>query len=136
MIRIVVSASGDVLGSLSDITPDGVQTFAYVNCTPHDVVLRRGDVDIVFPPCGVRALADVAQTDVSGFPLPTVQTVYGDLVGLPDSQVGVIYITSAAAAVKARSLGRTDVVSPDTGPTAIRDQAGRIQAVIRFQIPS
>src|ERR1043166_3507466 len=41
---------------------------------------------------------------------------------------GTVYLVSTPAAQKAAQMGRIDVVSPDTGPTAIRE-AGQVKAV-------
>ena len=59
----------------------------------------------------------------------TVRVSYGEIEGLPEPADGTIYIVSA---IVAQAAMRADVLSPDTGPTAIRDENGQIQAVRRF----
>ncbi|RME25645.1 MAG: hypothetical protein D6800_07370, partial [Candidatus Zixiibacteriota bacterium] len=56
----------------------------------------------------------------------------GDVEGLPDPQDGTVYLVSSMVLSAVR--GRRDVVAPDTGPTAIRDETGRITAVTRLVV--
>lgn len=107
----------------------------FVNLTPHDLTIRVNGKDIVIPKSGTVARVSVNQDvvgDIDGIPL--VANRYGDVVELPDPQPDTVYIVSSMvlAAVKDRS----DVVAPDTGPTAIRDDSGRIVAVTRLVINS
>ena len=51
--------------------------------------------------------------------------LYGEVEGLPEPQPGVLYIVSMLVAQR---VMRADVVSPDSGPTAIREN-GQIVAV-------
>ena len=109
-----------------------------VNLTPHAICIRAGSFTLDLPSKGVARVA-VGQSEVAsgylGFfvgeePVfaPIVQTHYGDVVGLPgpDENPGACYLVSAL--VLQRCAGRTDVFAPDTGPTAIRDDSGRIVA--------
>ena len=52
--------------------------------------------------------------------------LYGEISGLPEPSADVIYITSLVVAQRA---SRSDVVSPDSGPTAIRNENGQVIAV-------
>lgn len=47
-------------------------------------------------------------------------TRLGEIEGLPDPKGGVFLVVSMPVADRAFALGRRDVVSPDTGPDAIR----------------
>lgn len=90
-----------------------------VNLTPHTINIRSGDNTIVVPPSGGTARVaskSVPAGDVNGTPL--VRTEYGAVEGIPDPIPGNIYLVSAM--VLARTT-RSDVVAPDTGPTAIRE---------------
>lgn len=104
----------------------------FVNLTPHEVVLFRGDEVVMrIPPSGKIARVGVKQEqigEVAG--VPVVKNVYGDVEGLPAPRPNTFYIVSSI--VLSRVEGRDDVVAPDTGPTAVRDEAGRIIGVRRF----
>ena len=111
-----------------------------VNLTSHDVVIANdaGAEILRIPPSGIIARIDVRQdvighVESDGVTIPVVATVFGELTGLPEPEQDVVYIASTLVAQRAAQLGRKDVVSPDTGPTAVRDDAGRIVAVRRFQ---
>lgn len=107
----------------------------WVNLTPHALVLHlstgtvvtlaaSGDVARVATTPGARRPGIIPMLDA-----PT----YGDVVGLPDPQVGVTYVVSAlvAAALRERGAHRPDVVCPDTGATAVRVD-GQVVAVRQF----
>lgn len=67
--------------------------------------------------------------------IPVFVREFGEITGLPESAEGVIYITSALVAQEAAKRGRRDVLAPDTGPSAVRDENGHIVAVrglVRF----
>jgi hypothetical protein len=55
------------------------------------------------------------------------------IVGLPEPQPGVIFVTSAIVAEAATKAGRRDVLAPGTGPNdgAIREN-GQVVAVTRL----
>lgn len=103
------------------------------NLTPHEIVVRLDGRDIKIPPSGqvarVTASAELVG-EVDG--IPVYRTVFGPVDGLPEPEEGIVLITSTIVAQAAARAGRTDVVSPDTGPTAIRED-GRIVAVTRLQ---
>jgi hypothetical protein len=115
-----------------------------VNLMPHEAAIQIGEVTLVVPPSGtvarVSSKSETAKTvtytgfDRDGNPVsievPHRRTVYGEVVGLPAPEEGVTFIVSAM--VKARVPDRADVVSPDTGPTAIRKD-GQIVAVTGLQ---
>lgn len=107
---------------------------ALVNCTPHALTLRNEDgTDTTFPPSGFKARmkseAVIAPhlTTLAG--VPVVVTVHGEVEDLPAPNGEDIFIVSTMVAQRVQ---RVDVVSPDTGPTAIRVE-GQVAAVIRFQ---
>lgn len=63
--------------------------------------------------------------------VPVVSAEYGDVTGLPESQDGVVYVVSMLVAQRA---GRADVLSPDSGPSAIREngQVVAVRNLVRF----
>jgi hypothetical protein len=107
-----------------------------VNLTPHAVVLRGTDGDVVVPPSGtVARVATAPGVDsgvlAGGVPVFTSPS-FGEVEGLGAPSPGTMYIVSGL--VLARCVGRTDVVGPGTGPQdgAVRDEGGRIVAVTRL----
>lgn len=107
-----------------------------INLTAHPIHIANEDGRIIrtIEPSGIVARVAVEQTiigEVDG--IPVVETRWGAVEGLPEPQKDVVYVTSTIVLQAAKAAGRTDVVSPDTGPTAVRDEEGRIIAVRRFQ---
>ena len=106
----------------------------FVNLTPHSirVVLDGGELEI--PPSGTVARVAVKQKLVGNIDgIPLVRNEWGSIEGLPEPKDGIVYIVSSL--VLSRIRGRTDVVAPDTGPSAIRDNKGRITGIRRFVLP-
>ncbi len=106
------------------------QNMTFVNVTPHAIVVRLADgSEQVFPPSGVIARCSSKNIPCSSIEgVPCSKTSFGEVEGLPPPQEGVVYIASLL--VRERSA-RSDVVSPDTGPTAIREN-GQVKAVLGF----
>ncbi|MEM4202481.1 MAG: hypothetical protein QXS54_00280 [Candidatus Methanomethylicaceae archaeon] len=109
-----------------------------INLTPHKVVVITEDENhnpyvYEFPPSGVIARVSSTQTEVTCINgIPVVKTEIGEVENLPEPQDDTIYIVSSLVA-QALAGKRDDVVAPDTGSTAYRDEEGRITAVRRFQ---
>lgn len=102
-----------------------------INLTPHAVTVRLGEKTIEFPPSGQIARVGVEYApagEVAG--IPVVRATIGAVEGLPDPAEGVLYIVSAMVAQALPN--RHDLIAPDTGAGAVRDEAGRIVAVTRF----
>ena len=101
-----------------------------LNLTPHDIVLRTPQGDVTIPPCGTVARVATIDADtgnnVSG--VPVVRRSFGDVSGLPDTDTPCIVSAMVIAALP----GRPNTYAPDTGSTAVRDDAGRIVAVTRL----
>lgn len=55
----------------------------------------------------------------------------GEIQGLPDPQDGVYYLVNMLVGTRAALEGRTDLIGPDTGPTAIREN-GQVKTVVQF----
>lgn len=108
-----------------------------INLTPHAIRIVVGDSELIVPPSGqvarvsqgYRDLGTLAFGDVD---VSVVATTYGDIIGLPPEEPGVFYITSAIVAQAAWAMGRLDVLAPDTGAGAIRDEEGKIVGVTRL----
>jgi len=102
-----------------------------VNLTPHTINIKINDKTLSVAPSGeVARVATIEKVigEVDGIPI--VERTFGDVEGLPAPQKDTIYLVSSMvlAAVKERD----DVFAPDTGASAIRDEAGRIVAVTRL----
>lgn len=107
----------------------------YINLTPHTVNVELADGrKFAFEPTKPSARMDVttASVEFANFEseVPVVQSLFGEVQDLPAPTEGVAYIVSTMIAQK---VLRPDVVSPDTGKTAIRNEAGQIVAVRAFQ---
>lgn len=104
----------------------------FINLTPHAIhVLDSAGIEHAFPPSGEVARVDSTQKElpsVGGFPLS--KTEWGSVTGVPEPQEGVVLIVSAL--VLGHMTHRSDVVGPDTGPTAVRNEKGHIVAVRGF----
>ncbi len=104
-----------------------------VNLTPHTItVLVSGEIEheYSFPPSGQVARVSVKNApdgDING--IPVSKPIYGEVEGLPAPEPGVIYIVSML--VGQRCPGRSDIIGPDSGPSAIREN-GQIKAVRGF----
>ena len=99
------------------------------NCTPHPINLQ-GAEELTFAPSGVIprvSTIEVEAENVDG--IPTVSQSTGDVEGLPEPQAGVFLVVSGMVF---QASNRQDLLAPDTGKTAIRDEQGRIIAVKRF----
>lgn len=106
-----------------------------INVTPHSISLANeaGEIVATFSPSGEKVRVATHQEVVGTlFGAEVRQTVYGDLTGLPQPREGVVYLASSLVAQQAAREGRTDVVAPDTGATAIREN-GQVVAVRGFQ---
>lgn len=111
----------------------------FVNLTPHDVVVRReGLPDLTIPRSGQVARVAEARSECPPCDgVPTVRIHFGRIrFGTPGlDQVGWL-IVSATVLAAARSSGDPELakklLAPDTGSSAVRDEAGRIVAVRGF----
>jgi len=106
-----------------------------INLTPHPLTLALGGERLTLPPSG--AVARVSTTEVDAGTLatpagaiPVVTRALGAVTDLPAPVEGTAYVVSSM--VLAGVSGRADVYAPDTGPTALRDEQGRVVAVTRL----
>lgn len=63
--------------------------------------------------------------------IPCVSFGRGSVIGIPESIFDTLYIVSGLVF---DSTDRQDVVAPDTGKTAIRNQNGQIEAVTQLRV--
>ena len=102
----------------------------FINLTPHTInVLDLNGKEHAIPASGQQARIAMSTADagtINNFKL--TKQVTGEVTGLPPVTPGKAYIVSAMIAQAAK---RPDVVSPDTGPSAIRE-GGLIKAVKGF----
>lgn len=104
----------------------------FVNLTPHSITLKRNGEVITINPCDRVVRIDMAEKItkyLNGIPISTRKAK--GVTGLPDPHPYVIYLVSSMV-LDAVDDTRVDVLAPDTGPTAIRDNKGRIQAVTQL----
>ena len=99
----------------------------FVNLTPHEInIVGYG----IIPPSGIIARVNTIQRVVDNIVgIDVVETFYGEITGIPEPEDDTIYITSSLVAGFAK---RDDVLAPDTGGTAVREN-GQIVGVTRLQ---
>jgi hypothetical protein len=102
-----------------------------VNLTPHTVTIVNSDNQIVreYPSQGFARIATSSQIvgEIDG--IAVSQTVMGAIQGLPEPDGESVFIVSMPVAQICSQ--RSDVVAPDTGPTAYRID-GKIIGVRQF----
>ena len=151
-------SSDDLRKSEVKLPESKVKPSELVNLTPHKVTVFKGGKMVEFVPSGKVARVKVKQEvigEVNGIPI--VRTELEKIEGLksvcancrrkcsyrkmslaklagycPDQEPITIFIVSSMVTMMAPK--RKDLVSPDTGPTAVRDSDGNVVAVRRFQI--
>lgn len=116
------------------------------NFTPHNVVLFVGEGQeqyvLTFTSQGVARVA-ANETLVESLPVAIddcyktfkvdfFETTYGKVEGLPEPEEGTLLIVSALVLSAAKAEGRKDCIAPNTGKTAVRNDAGQIVGVKSF----
>lgn len=100
-----------------------------LNLTPHPIVIRTEDSNIVIPPSGRVARVSTTEEVVDSIiGVPVVRRMFGAVEGLPEDDTPCVVSALVLAAVP----GRPNTFAPDTGPTAVRDERGQIVAVTRL----
>ena len=99
-----------------------------INLTPHSVVVEGLGT---FESGGLARVSTTQKVvgNINGIDL--VETAQGQVEGLPEMEEGKMYIVSGMVLGTLKG-SRVDVVAPDTGNTAIRNEKGQIIAVTRF----
>ena len=109
-----------------------MKEFKFVSLLPHSISVVGEDMEITIKPSG--SIARVSSTtevvgEIGGFTVS--RSTFGDVIGLPEPEEGVYYIVSGLV-LSALAGTRPDVLAPDTGSSAIRDDKGHIVAVRGF----
>ena len=104
-----------------------------INLTPHRVVVQsttHPEDGWIFEPSGILPRLETVEVEAEDtWGIPTVSRKLGAVQNLPDPVQGVKLIVSSM--ILSACPDRNDLVAPDTGETAIRNN-GRIEAVTRF----
>ena len=110
------------------------------NLTPHDIVYYapNGTARNIPPSGHVARLAVSSEPagEHSTLRLPCVYSVYGALSGAPADldYLDAVIVSSLVADEFARLYPGVTVLVPDTGPTAMRNEAGQIVGVTQFRL--
>ena len=102
-----------------------------INLTPHAITIRANGVDTVIHPSGQLARVSSTEEQVGVCPLtgaPIMRRVFGEVTGLPTDGSACL----VSALVLSACTGRVGVFAPDTGNTAIRNEAGQVIACTRL----
>ena len=106
-----------------------------LNLTPHAIVIQGDDGNsVTIPPSGMVARVATTETVVSvvgvgNTTVPVVTRQFGQVTGLPETDEACLVSSLVFEAIRLQQPWRKRVFAPDTGATAIRDDAGRIVAV-------
>jgi hypothetical protein len=99
-----------------------------VNCTPHALTICGK----TFEPSGIIPRVEMLTVDMGQYAgFPAIAQFRVSVVGLPEARPGVFLVVSGMA-FSAVDEKRIDVIAPDTGETAIRNEKGHIIAVTRI----
>ena len=103
----------------------------WVNLTPHTInIVGVGEI----PPSGIIARVEMTERVFATMgKVPIIARKPKRVIGLPEPELGTIFLVSSMVLdAMGRRANRGDVVAPDTGETAIRNERGQIVAVTRF----
>jgi hypothetical protein len=102
-----------------------------INLTPHSINVKVGESLFTYEPSGdiARVKTETKVVFYAG-EIQVVKTTFSAVEGLPEPHDDTLYLVSSIVAQAAK--GRSDVVAPDTGATAIREN-GQVVAVRGFQ---
>jgi hypothetical protein len=101
----------------------------FLNCTPHRIVLNNGQAFDTVLETPIRVSAKFGDINKNGICTQS----FGEVVGLPPKEDGIMLIVSAMVLSAAKAIGRTDCVAPATGhPQTIRNSKGHIVSVPCF----
>lgn len=107
----------------------------FINLTPHAITVclptSFGSNRYTYEPSGTVARCAVVREEIPMVgPFRCIRQTTGDVEGLPERQPATFYIVSGMV-LQALNGSRPDVVAPDTGPDAVREN-GQIVAVRGF----
>ena len=97
----------------------------FINLTPHAItIIVDGGENIIVPASGTIARCAMENTVVGNINgIDVVETVYGDIEGLPAPQEGVAYLVSGLIMSALAGSGRVDVFKPES---FVRNEEGNI----------
>ncbi|MFD0587786.1 hypothetical protein ACFQZE_07210 [Paenibacillus sp. GCM10027627] len=116
----------------------------FINLTPHAIKLYEGDNIILEVPVtkdesGNIQTARVSQTyeqqpSIANYPV--FKSTYGVVEGLLEPQPDTYFVVSllVAQALQLQNIKRDDILVPDTGAGAKRNDTGQIIGTTRFMI--
>lgn len=109
----------------------------FINTTPHVLTIRANGTDTVVPTSEYLARCSVEQVrvaDVAG--IPTFVNQYGAVKGMPSPTIlpdGTYVLVSAMVLAQLDPTVWSGLAfAPDTGKTAIRNEAGQVVAVTQL----
>lgn len=109
----------------------------FENYTPHTIIVKPSeDEQLTFPSLGVARVTEEQSVRTKINNIELRETRYKEIIGLPESSNGKMYIVSIVVAqANLRSTDpRVDLICPDTGRTCLRDEKGQITAVTGFVV--
>lgn len=112
-----------------------------LNLTPHAITLRTPQGDVTFPPSGTVARVATTETTVGlaavgpgQYAVPVIATQSAGITGLPADTASLPEGCLVSSMVlDALPPGTRGVFAPDTGATAVRNEAGHVIAVTRLR---
>jgi len=133
--------------SYDDFREKTNQPTYWCNLTPHPITLVISEtppktmydtlnvICVVFPATGQVARVEFGLPQaqiIDGFRIHDTVPIKG-IISLPEPKPNVMLLVSALVREQLRGSGRTDVFSPDTGTTALRNEKGGVFAVRALQ---
>lgn len=109
----------------------GPSPVTVMNLTPHTVTVLGGALPVVFEPEGLARVSDDSSPAGEVLGVPLVDVRFGDVVGLPAPDDGVVYLVARVVAVALPD--RADLVFPFD---EVRDAEGRILGVRALARPA
>ena len=107
-----------------------------INCTPHPcVVYSDSKVIATIEASGILPRVSVCEEvhpQNSRFPFPVVKSVLGKVENLPENDDGDKIFIVSRMVLDAAPNDRKDLIAPDTGRSAVRDEKGHILGVTQF----
>ena len=101
-----------------------------INCTPHDINAKVGDEIVTYKASGILPRVENCEKEVTVINgVPCVVSELGSVAGLPEPKTGTMYIVSRMVLDASE---RHDLLAPDSGKTAVRNEKGHILYVIRW----
>lgn len=102
-----------------------------INLTPHQIKVKTPEGEKTIEPSGdVARLSPVERSAGSINGIPIKKRDWGKPSGLPAPKDKTYYVVSSI--ILSALPNRKDIIAPDTGKEAVRDDQGRIQAVKSF----